>query len=344
MLLLLLLANITACKKVEVGYLSENLRYGSNPISVDRGVFKLNTGIIPDNSTPPFKVTLVNVRNKTTGMREESFFKESPITTWKERYNPVTDTTLALINAKRTTENSLPLLVLEKSGQLVFTQATESVPAGEYLLDLEIENSSGKKRYDGITTIKMNNPVTFEHINAPYFILVNPSNGNSVRYPHDVDWFDVTKQQSGSIKFNITRNANGPNQIILKVYDKNGELFPGRALERRPSGNTFLNTMSTFAYKTTVTDTAVIYDYAQARFPDLYWDSQTNGILSYYRIYDQWIENVDYVDSWNPPNSVTYKTDPKPYILQIRFGLKFNLPGTYICEMHLRAKKKAGMQ
>jgi len=342
--LILLTTIIAGCKKVEIGYLSDNIRYGSNPVTVDRGVFKIVTGIIPDNSTPPFKITLLDVRNKETGKREDSFFKESEITVWKEKYDPTTDTTLALIEAKREKELSLPLKIIEKSGQLMFTQATENVPAGEYLLDIEIQNPNGTKQYAGITTIKVNNPVIFEHTSAPYFILVDPANGNSIRYPHDVDWFDMSKQQSANIKFNITRDPDGPNQVILKVYDKNGNLFPGEALERRPNGDSFLNTLETFAYKTTVTDTAVIYDYAQARFPDVYWDSQPNNVLCYYRIYDKWIESADYVDGWNPPNSITYKTDPKSYILQLRFGLKFNLPGTYVCEMHLTATKKPGVK
>lgn len=335
---------IAGCKKVDIGYLSDNIRYGANPVTVDKGVFKIVTGIIPDNSTPPFKVKILDVRNKETGAREESFFKESEITVWKEKYDPRTDTTLALIEAKRTKENSFPLQIIEKSGQLMFTAATENVPAGEYLLDVEVENPNGKKQYKGITSIKVNNPVIFEHTSAPYYLLIDPANGNSIRYPHDVDWFDINNQQSANIKFNITRDPEGPNQIILKVYDKDGNIFPGKALERRPDGNSFLNTLATFAYKTTVTDTSVIHDYAQARFPDVYWDSQTNNILCYYRIYDNWIESVDFVDNWNPPNSISYKTDPKSYILQIRFGLKFNLPGTYVCEMHLTAKMKSGVK
>ena len=303
MLLILTSIIISGCKKVDVGYLSDNIRYGSNPVAVDRGVFKIVTGIIPDNSTPPFKITLLDVRNKETGKREEAFFKESEITVWKEKYDPKTDTTLELINAKRVQEMTLPLKVIEKSGQLMFTQATESVPPGEYLLDLEIENPNGTKKYEGITTIKVNNPVIYEISTAPYFLLIEPGTGNSIRYPHDVDWFDMNKIQSANTQINVTRDA----------------------------------------YKTTVTENSVIYDYAQARFPDVYWDSQPNGIFCYYRIYDKWIESVDYVDSWNPPNSLAYKTDPKSYILQLRFDFKFNLPGTYHVDMHLTATKKEGV-
>ncbi|MCA5006748.1 DUF5007 domain-containing protein [Sphingobacterium bovistauri] len=341
-ILLVVILCSTSCKEVEVGYLSENIRYGSNPVVVDKGVFKIVTGIIPDNSTPPFKISILDVRNKQTGVREEAFFKESEITVWKERYDPKTDTTLALIDAKREKQMTLPFQIIEKSGQLMFTQATDNIPTGEYLLDIVVENSKGRKEYKSITTLQVKDPLHFEHINAPYYTLVKPEDGTGVRYPHDVDWFDINNQQSATTRFEITRDAQGPNQIILKVYDKHGKVFPGKALQRRPDGTGFLKTMQTFAYKTTVTEDAVIHDYAQARFPDVYWDSQTNGILCYYRIYDEYIESADYVDVWNPPYEVTYKTDPRPYILQMRFGLKFNLPGTYLVEIHLRATKKPG--
>ena len=335
---------LAGCKKVEVGYLSDNIRYGSNPVIAERGVFKIATGIIPDNSTPPFKISIVNVRNKATGKREEAFFKTEEITVWKEKYNPLTDTTLALINAKQTKEKVIPLQVIEKSGQLLFTQATTYVPAGEYLLDLEIQNPNGSKTYEGITTIQLKDPELYATESAPYFIAVDPSTGAGVRYPHDAEWFDITKFKSGNAQFKITHDPKGPNQIILKIYDKNGKLFPGRALEKRPNGDSFLNNLSNFAYKTTNTEDAVIYDYAQARFPDVYWDSQPNGVYNYYRIYDKWIESIDYVDTWDPPKTLTYKTDPKPYILQIRFDLTFFLPGTYVCELHLAATKKAGVK
>lgn len=337
---LLLLTVMASCAKVETGYLSDNVRYGSNPIVAERGVFKIVTGIIPDASTPPYKITLVDVRNKETGQREESFFKDFDVTVWSKPYDPKTDTTLALIEAKRSVEKKAPLAILEKSGQLMFTQATDNVPLGEYEMDIQVQNPKGTKVYKGITVLRINDPIIYEHVNAPYFTAVKPQDGTGVRYPHDVDWFDASKEQSANITSKITRDPNGPNQIVLKVYDKNGKLFPGEALERRPDGNGFLNTMATFAYKTTVTDTAVIHDYAQARFPDVYWDSQTNNILCYYRIYDKWIESIDYVDTWNAPFDVTYKTDPTSYILQMRFGLKFNLPGRYIVELHLKAKMK----
>ncbi len=329
------------CKKIEVGYLSDNIRYGSNPIAVDQGTFYIATGIIPDASTPPFTVTLLDIRNKATGKREETFFKEYDVTVWKEKYDPKTDTTLELINSKRGIEKKLPFTVLEKSGQFMFTQATDNVPTGEYEVDIRVQNPKGTKDYKNITTIKLSPVKEYTYENVPYFIAVEANSETGIRFPYDDQWIDQTKGQSTSLILNIKRVADGPNQIVLKVYDKNGALFPGSALDRRPSGNDFLKTLATFAYKTTVTDTAVVYDYAQVRFPDVYWDSQSNGINCYYRIQSKWIQSIDYADTknWNPPTDMKYLTYDQPVKLNIRFNTKIYKAGKYIYELHLKATK-----
>ncbi|WP_276090619.1 DUF5007 domain-containing protein [Pedobacter sp. JY14-1] len=342
-LLLLLLCGLLSCKKVTVGFLSENLRYAANPLTVSQGVFLISNGLITDDSTPPLKVTLLDVRHKETGLREASFFKQYNVNVWKQAYNPLTDTTLELINAKRGVERKEPLTVLERSGQLMFTQATDSVPTGEYLIDLKVENPNGTKVYTGITSIVINPVKQYEYVNTPYFLALPVNSETAVRFPYDDQWVNESAGQSTNVKLTIRKVANTPNQIVLKVIDKNGAVFPGAALERRPSGNTYLKTLSTFAYKTTVTDTAVLYDYAQTRFPDVYWDSQSNGLNCYYRIYEKWIASIDYADatSWNPPNLPKYLTyTAQPVKINIRFNTKLNVPGKYIYELKLMVTKK----
>lgn len=340
---LLAMLALQGCKKVTVGFLSDNIRYSANPLTVNQGVFLISNGIISDDSTPPFKITLLDVRNKATGLREETFFKQYNVQVWKSAYSPLTDTTLELINAKRGIEKKEPLTVLEKSGQFMFTQATDSVPVGEYLIDLKIENPNGTKVYNGICSIIIKPVQQVEYVNVPYFLALPVNSETAVRFPYDDQWVNEAQGQSTNVKLTITKVAATPNQIVLKVVDKNGAVFPGAALERRPSGNSFLKTLSTFAYKTTVTDTAVLYDYAQTRFPDVYWDSQSNGLNCYYRIYEKWISSVDYADatSWNPPNLPRYLTyTAQPVKINIRFNTKLNVPGKYIYELKLMATKK----
>ncbi|MBB6501421.1 DUF5007 domain-containing protein [Pedobacter cryoconitis] len=341
--ILLVITGIMSCKKTQIGYLSDNLRYSANPLTVIQGQFMLTDGIIPDNSTPPFKITLLNIRNKQTGIREESFFKEYDVAIWKTAYDPTTDTTLTLINAKRDIQKKLPFNVLPVSGQYLITQATENVPVGDYLVDLQVENPHGTKTYLGINTISVTKPVQYEYVNAPYFIALKAGTETSIRFPFDDQWVNPDLGQTTNTTLTIRKVANSPNQIVLKVLDKNGSVLPGQALQQRPSGNTFLKTLSTFAYKTTVTDTAVLYDYAQTRFPDVYWDKQSNGLNCYYRIYSQYIASIDTADAknWFPPKQLPYGTWNKyPVNINIRFNTKLYSPGKYIYELKLRLTKK----
>lgn len=340
---LVLLTTAIACKKVNVGYLSDNLRYSADPLTITQGQFLISSGVIPDNSTPPFKITLLNIRNKETGKREEAFFKESDIPVWKMAYNPLTDTTLALIQAKRAVEKKLPFQVLERSGQFMATQATQNVPPGEYLVDLQVENPNGVKTYMGICTINLKKSVDYTYENVPYFTAVQAGTENVVRFAYDDQWIDATKGQSTTATLTIKRIADSPNQIVLKVIDKNGAVLPGRAMQQRPSGNTYLKTLSTFAYKTTVTDTAILYDYAQTRFPDVYWDSQSNGLNCYYRIYSEHVASIDTADTknWFPPKQLAYGEWKKmPINLNVRFNTKLNTPGKYVYELKLAMTKK----
>ena len=343
LLIISVIIGMTGCKKTQVGYLSDNLRYSANPLVIIQGQFMLSNGIIPDNSTPPYTITLLNIRNKQTGLREESFFKEYDIPVWKKAYDPVTDTTVALINAKRDIQKKLPFTVLPQSGQYLITQATENIPLGDYLIDLKVENPNGTKTYTGINTISVTKPIQYEYVNPPYFMPLKVGSETGIRFPFDDQWINPDLGQGTNTTLTIRRVANSPNQIVLKVIDKNGAVFPGKALQQRPSGTTFLKTLSTFAYKTTVTDTAILYDYAQTRFPDVYWDNKSGALNCYYRMYSEYIASIDTADAknWLPPKQIPYGTWNKyPVNVNIRFNTKLNTPGKYIYELKLKLTKK----
>ena len=341
---LLIFIGLSSCKKITTGFLSDNLRYTANPLTVGQGVFLISNGIADDGSTPPFKITILDVRNKATGKREEAFFKEYDVAVWNKPYNPLVDTTLALIDAKRGYEKKKPIYVLESSGQFMFTQASDNVPAGEYLVDLQVENPNGIKVYKDICTINLTETKTYEYVNNPYFQPLPVGSETAIPFSiNENQAVDMTVGQGVNATLTIRRVADTPNQIVFKVLDKNGAVFPGKALSDRPTGNTFLKNLKTFAYKTTVTDTAILYDYAQARFPDPYWDSQQNALNCYYRIYEEWIESVDYADpaNWSPPTKMQYLTyTAQPVKVNFRINTKLNKPGKYVYELKLRLTKK----
>jgi hypothetical protein len=338
---ILLFAGFFACKKVETGFLSDFVRYASNPLRVKPGVYYMSASILSDGSTPPFKISILDIRNKATGKTATEFFTKNNVDIWKSPYDPAKDTTLALIMAKRTTVSKLPLEVSPQSGSLIFNQSTAFIPAGDYELDLQIENPNGTKVYRNICQIVMEQaPPDVEYINVPYFLPINDASEVTVAFAHQSEWIDPSIGQSTSALLKITRLANSPNQIIFKIKDKNGALIAPSEYKKRPSGDTFLSNYSNFSYKTTVTDTAVLYDYAQAPFPDPYFDGNPNA---YYRIEAKNFASIDTADTrnWAPPGQIPYGTWNKfPVKAYVRFNTKINKPGQYLYELILKVTKK----
>lgn len=341
--LLMLMAGLNACKKVPVGYLSDYPRYADNPYTVKQGVFKMSPGIIPDNSTPPLKVTILDIRDKATGKHADVFFQEFETYVWKQPYDPVTDTTFDKINAKREVLKKRPIEVLPGSGQFIFTDVTTHVPPGTYSVDLQIENPKGVKQYRNIIDINLQEQSAYEYLNAPYALAGRTDKEEGIRFAYDADWLDPLTGRSTTAWLRIRKVAESPNQVIFVVKDKYGKIFPPEALSKRPSGNSFLKTMETFSVKTFTNDTATIHQFATVPFPHTYWDNQQNGTNCYYRIYSKYIQSIDTANTrnWFPPGQINYGEWSKlPVNINFRMNTKVYLPGTYVYELTLQLTKK----
>jgi hypothetical protein len=339
--IVLLAGSFNACKKVQTGFLSDFVHYASNPLRVKPGVYQMSAGVLSDGSTPPFKISILDIRDKATGQTAKEFFTENDVDIWKSPYDTTKDTTLALIMAKRTVVKKLPLEVSPQSGSLIFNQSTSFVPSGNYELDLQVENVNGKKVYKNVCEIIMEQtPPDVEYINVPYFLAIDNVSEATVNFAHQNEWINPAIGQSTSALLKITRLANSPNQIVFKIKDKNGALIAPAEYKKRPSGSSFLNNYSSFSYKTTVTDTAVLYDYAQAPFPDPYFNGNPNA---YYRIEAKNFASIDTADTrnWAPPGQTPYGTWSKfPVKTYVRFNTKINKPGKYLYELMLKVTRK----
>ncbi|RAJ87616.1 uncharacterized protein DUF5007 [Chitinophaga dinghuensis] len=338
-----LIAGFTACQKVETGYLSDYPRYADNPLTITQGVFKMSAGIIPDNSTPPLNVTLLDVRDKATGKHVDAFFQEYDTYVWTKPYDPTTDTTFDLINAKRSKTKKKPLEILAASGQLIFSDVTANITPGTYTIDLQISNPRGTKQYKNICDIVITAPKEYEYVNAPYALAAKTTAEEAIRFSYDADWIDQLIGRSTTAWLKIKKVASEPNQIIFVVKDKYGNIFPPQALQKRPSGSTYLKTMETFAVKTFTNDTATIHQFATVPFPHTYWDGQSNGTNCYYRIYNQYIQSIDTANTknWFPPNTISYgEWNKQPVNLNVRMNTKIYTPGTYVYELTLQCTMK----
>lgn len=108
------------------------------------------------NSTRPLTFTLTNVK-RADGSAAPELTDTYPVQVWKSPYLG-TETSLAEIEAKRTTENRPLLQVRKHSGEVIVYANTKSSfvkvsPDAGYTFDVKVENSGGYKYFTGLKLI-----------------------------------------------------------------------------------------------------------------------------------------------------------------------------------------------
>jgi hypothetical protein len=114
---LALFAGLVACKKIEKGFQSDNVRYKNSDLIAKRGLTLYQSEQInADGSTPPYSFKLLNLRNLDGSPAPKEFNTEYEITVFKagQSFNAETDTTIALLNEKRETFKTLPITFNER--------------------------------------------------------------------------------------------------------------------------------------------------------------------------------------------------------------------------------------
>src|SRR5918994_2174327 len=101
------------CKKIEEGFLSDQIRYKDNLIYCKRGLILVQSDKIEaDGSTPPYTFKVVNFRDKATGASAPAEFNtDYEVLVFKDgmSFNIETDTTVALLNQKREMKKLKPM-------------------------------------------------------------------------------------------------------------------------------------------------------------------------------------------------------------------------------------------
>ena len=302
-----------SCKKIENGFLSDTLRYTTPDLYCQRGLALVQSAkIYADGSTPPFSFELFNLRDSAGGKLPEAFNTKYDIVVFKEgqSFNIETDSTLALLDAKRETVSRYPMEFNEISGQLSFNKASTNIPLGIYNFDIKAKNRTGTKTYPSMGRI---------HV-------VDPSEEDMFTLEDNVNnAFDlagnVTAVKNPVLKFNKVSNEGA--RIILKITDKNGVSFnpkEGEIIKRgdRPTFESYAR-FNTIQYN----DTAMICDFEVAPFPlAKYINGGTDwNHLIYYRIPEK--------------NIVFDGMTAGQYSGNLRFAFVIKLEGTYIVEFRL---------
>ena len=314
-IIITVLAIFSACKKVPDGFLSSLVRYEEEPIIIQKGRTKLSSGLNFDGSSKPVKITMLHIYEKATGKNVDSIFnKKYTIKGWKGLYDPKTDTTLALIEAKQMDLEVTPIVINESSGQVEANYTTLYVPAGNYEFDVQISNSAETKVYPKLGQLQIVDAAPFEAnptLGTPYVRMIKVGNeavGTSV----------LT-----NVIVNVERTADKPNKVIVKIVDKNGIAFNPKAGEiiRRPNaGNNpvppYLQTLQDYSLKTDLFDDRMEFTYGTLPFP---LNSLGNGFNIYYRIPTKFFSHTNQAAY---PDGL-YSANP-------RFVFRAYVPGTYV--------------
>lgn len=293
-----------ACKKVPVGYISDQIRYVSDTIRVPKGTnYSTDArGFEVDGSSYPISVKLLEVRDAATGKPVSFFTDKHDVYIFTALFDPNSDTTVALLDKKRKKESLPPVQMVEKSGQLMFNTGTMDIPNGNYTFDIQLNNGSGQKIFKDISTIQIQD--------IPFKI---ESSGGTA-------WFQDNTTTSGDIgvpTITFKKLSNDGFQVRLKITDKQGTPFNPKKGELIKRGDR--PTFETYAkfHPVQYTDTTMVCDFELTPFPMLEYPGY--GYLMYYRI---------------PSNFVTVDAGVTPtpasiYSVNPRFAIRVLQAGTY---------------
>jgi len=313
---IMVLVSIIACKKVENGFQSTNVRYKNSELIAKRGLILYQSDQInADGSTPPYTFKLVNLRNLDGTPAPKEFTTEYEITVFKpgQSFNAETDTTVALLNAKRETIKTLPMIFNEKSGQLSFNKGSANIPLGKYIFDIEMTNVTRTSLFPSIATIEVQDPLPDDL----FVITDNVTNAFSDQTGA------VTAHKNPIIT--CTKISNEGARAILKMVDKNGTVFNPKEGEIIKRGDRPVFENYAKFNKVIETDTALICDFEIAPFPLVKYVTPSTdwGFLMYYRIPSEFV-TID--GPQFAPDKGTFSVNP-------RWSWQLKLEGTYVIQV-----------
>ena len=301
---------VIGCKKIDEGFLSDSLYVPDSPIDVQRGnPFQKTSAILPDGSTRPMSVKLLDIRRADTKKHADEFYKEYPVYVYTAAVDPAVDTTIEQVNKKRALK-TMPPFVFLPSGQFVFNGATDSLPLDvTYEYDVEVSNVTGSKVYKNIGTLTTIDPP-----------LITETTANCNLFPDD----GSATIPMGTPVMTITRIKESGASVILKLTDKNGNPFNPKKGEIIKRGDRPIFENYARFHPIEYTDTAMICNFEIAPFPlSRYSNNGTQwNYLMYYRIPSSFLK-VD--------NSLTSKIGS----VNPLFAFRLMKAGVYVVEIRM---------
>lgn len=343
-----------ACTKYGNGFISPYLQYAVNQFTITRGRIASSYTLNTDGSDIPLHVKWTHIYDSTGKVVDDLFSKTYPVAIWTAAYDPNTDKTYAAIMAKRSIANLPPIVVNEHNGTIEANPATIYLPLGTYTMDLEVSNSAGTQQLKKIMTIVIADGKPLE--TAPEtgsfslsLLVANTASGAGAAGGGNGGTL-FNGVNNPFVDYTVTRLADTPNLLVIKVTDKNGVVFNPKAGEvaKRPNSGLnpnppFLQNLQDYAPDTfAATDTAMSLKYPLTPFPIA---SLGNGFNMYYRIPTQYVR-IDSTTAWTSNNAGifyqgtadshykgVYTNDKFDYALRI--PMRIQVPGSYQINIRL---------
>lgn len=355
--IIILLSAMASCEAPEVGYISDNIYALEDTIFVPRGTFMTSAPPSVEGSTYPMHWEITDIRDK-SGNPTNALQEEHEILIWKESFNPDTDTTLALAEAKLELANKPSILINDVSGEMAFTQASKFVPADEniFVLDVNVSNVRGERQLNDYVIVKLEDfkPVEFpvEMIVRNNLIKLDGSKkalfASHLKNDYDDKVPDVLNGTDPY--FVITKTNEEPKQgvrVKMIIADSHDQAFDPSKIVFYPSGASYLQNFHDNSTETDLDESGTIFSLPAPPFPQFGRSySGKNTYLMYYLstkdayTVDKEAYEADYgVQDWSD-----YKVDETTGEIvceaYIRWGIKINDSGSWEIKMRIPYSKK----
>ncbi len=342
---------LASCKPPEIGYISDNIHALEDTVFVPRGVFKTSAAPAIEGSTYPLKWEITGVTDA-NGNLTDDLFDEYEILIWKEAFNPETDTSLELAEAKLELSNKPTLLINEVSGELAFTQASKHITDSDiYNVNVNASNVRGERQLDDFVTVKLEafKPVEFRVEMRSRLNLVKTDGGglsalftSAIRNDNDSG---VPSVLDGTHPYITIQKISDEPKLGIKtqmiIADSYGDPISPTKVAFYPSGASYLQNYHDNSVETVEDATSTTFALPAPPFPQYArtYGGNTNSYLMYYiTTRDAFtVDTAAYEADKGPKDWAPFTNSDGEIVNQayIRWGVRINDTGTWEMKMKI---------
>ena len=352
--IIILLSAMASCEAPEVGYISDNIYALEDTIFVPRGTFMTSAPPSVEGSTYPMHWEITDIRDK-SGNPTNALQEEHEILIWKESFNPDTDTTLALAEAKLELADKPSILINDVSGEMAFTQASKFVPADEniFVLDVNVSNVRGERQLNDYVIVKLEDfkPVEFpkEMIVRNNLIKLDGSKKALFASHLKNDYDDrVPGVLNGTDPyFAVKKTSEEPKQgvrVKMIITDSDDTPFAPEKIVRYPNGASYYQNFHDNSTETTTDETGTTFSLPAPPFPQ-FGRNNWGELMYYLSTKDAFtVDKEAYEADYGEQDWSDYKVDETTGEIvceaYIRWGIKINDSGSWEIKMRIPYSKK----